>query len=803
MDSKSIVIDVNHPDAIVYVERNIISNVERGIAIWGNGTGYITDNIIYNSDQALLELWAEVFVTGNLLFDNYYSILNNSSHSNTTHLTNNIFARFNNSNPSDFATGTYGYIRFENPVATLNNCIYNVNYTGENTMDNFPVGFGEIGTTNNNGHPADTWSNIFVPPMLTDVDNGDYTPLEGSPLIDAGSPNYLDEDGSISDIGVAYYDWGTTAPELIEIAADNPSGTVPLIVQFSSEIEGPAVTYNWSFGDGQSSTLSRPVHIYSTPGNYNVSLTVEGPGGTSSIIEQDFINANEPTSPPIANFTASTTSGLVPLDVDFSNLSANQIDSYSWDFGDGNTSTDENPSHVYESSGSYTVSLTATGPYGEDTIIFDDLISALEPEAVVANFEANTQECIAPCTINLTNLTIGTIESYSWDFGDGNTSTDENPVHTYNEIGTYTITLDANGQLNGDSMSMEIEVLSDTPIITSITDIPNDQGGRVLINFLRSGYDQSERTEFYTAEMNIDGGWVTANFSPPYGDDEYGFIVNTLVDSSSVSNGLTDFRVIANMDEGVFISDIVQGYSVDNIHPTTPENLSGSHDGDNVLLSWNYEQEADFNYHQINNTGHQIEYTTENQITLTQDSFFNESTVQSVDIHDNQSSKSNHISIHKLHDGNNLISMSVLGQSETGAALESLEQFATNIIGEGQAATQLSQGTWVGSLSSIEHSQGYWVRLNSDDKLIIPGNRVVCQELNYNLNTGNNLISFCCEEPISVNNIPPQCTSIIGEGVASTYFNNIWIGNIEELEPGRGYWLKCDQDVQFNWDCLE
>ena len=86
-------------------------------------------------------------------------------------------------------------------------------------------------------------------PVLTDIDNGDYTPQEGSPVIDAGDPAYQDPDGSIADIGMLYFDWGTEAPVINSINVDNQIGTSPLVVQFSSDISGPANTRLWPWAE--------------------------------------------------------------------------------------------------------------------------------------------------------------------------------------------------------------------------------------------------------------------------------------------------------------------------------------------------------------------------------------------------------------------------------------------------------------------------------------------------------------------------------------------------------------------------
>ena len=82
--------------------------------------------------------------------------------------------------------------------------------------------------------------------------------------------------------------------------------------------------------------------------------------------------------PPVAHFYASPTSGVAPLTVNFTDQSKGQITSWSWDFGDGSTSTEQNPSHTYTDSGKYTVSLTVTGPVGSEMI--DHAASRIEDQ---------------------------------------------------------------------------------------------------------------------------------------------------------------------------------------------------------------------------------------------------------------------------------------------------------------------------------------------------------------------------------------------------------------------------------------
>ncbi|SVE35080.1 uncharacterized protein METZ01_LOCUS487934, partial [marine metagenome] len=165
------------------------------------------------------------------------------------------------------------------------------------------------------------------------VGNPDYNLLADSPAIDAGHPDYFDPDGSIKDIGSRYYDQGTAAPAINSITADILSGDAPLVVQFTADISGPVVERLWSFGDGGASTGANPVHMYTVAGTYTVTLTVSGPGGADSYTAVDYITVGEQQIPPIANFTATPVLGVVPLTVNFTNLSSGDITGYNWSFG--------------------------------------------------------------------------------------------------------------------------------------------------------------------------------------------------------------------------------------------------------------------------------------------------------------------------------------------------------------------------------------------------------------------------------------------------------------------------------------
>ena len=155
-------------------------------------------------------------------------------------------------------------------------------------------------------------------------------------------------------------------------------GTRPLTVTFISTaattpLGDPTPIYLWDFGDGETSTLVSPTHIYPTAGVYSVALAVENAAGRHTLTRTGYISVN-PVSVQ-ADFTAWPTRGAVPMTVDFTNTSTGDYVTSLWDFGDGSTSTDQNPSHTYPLSGTYPVSLTVSGPGGTDTRFRDDVIT--------------------------------------------------------------------------------------------------------------------------------------------------------------------------------------------------------------------------------------------------------------------------------------------------------------------------------------------------------------------------------------------------------------------------------------------
>jgi PKD repeat protein len=191
---------------------------------------------------------------------------------------------------------------------------------------------------------------------------------------------------------------------------------------------------SWDFGDGTTSTLTNPTHTYLNPGIYTVTLSgiSQTYGCTTQIAKSIQINPS-----PNASMSLGTNNGCVSLTVQFTNTSIAGSTQF-WDFGDGNTSLLANPTHTYTTAGSYAVNLIAINSLGcTDTAT---QVVNVYPLPVVDFITSTLDSCLQPSTYNFSNLSTNTA-AYSWNFGNGLTSTLTNPSTSYNQPGSYTVTL--------------------------------------------------------------------------------------------------------------------------------------------------------------------------------------------------------------------------------------------------------------------------------------------------------------------------------------------------------------------------
>ncbi|PJA73819.1 hypothetical protein CO151_11920 [bacterium CG_4_9_14_3_um_filter_65_15] len=158
-------------------------------------------------------------------------------------------------------------------------------------------------------------------------------------------------------------------------------------------------------------------------------------------------------TPPVAAFSGTPTSGTTPLTVQFTDASTGAPTSWSWTFGDGGASSAQNPSHTYNSAGTYTVALTASNAFGSDVNTKTGYITVTDPvgNPPVANFTGTPTSGTAPLAVLFSDASTNSPTSWSWNFGDGGTSTTRNPSHTYASAGTYTVSLAASNAWGSDT----------------------------------------------------------------------------------------------------------------------------------------------------------------------------------------------------------------------------------------------------------------------------------------------------------------------------------------------------------------
>ncbi len=223
------------------------------------------------------------------------------------------------------------------------------------------------------------------------------------------------------------------------ISAIPSSGCSPLPVLFNDSSTGGPSSWAWNFGDGFTSNKQSPgLHIYSLPGNYTVTLTVNGGSTTTKTVT--VFNA------PSVLFTVDTTTGCFPLNVNFTDQSlpgSGTLAAWNWDFGDGNTSNLKNPSHKYTAAGNFPVALQVVNSNGCSKVITKTGYIQI-PNGVTPGFSLITSSgCKIPITVNFNNTSTGPgTLSYVWDFGDATpTSTLVAPGHTYNTSGNFPISL--------------------------------------------------------------------------------------------------------------------------------------------------------------------------------------------------------------------------------------------------------------------------------------------------------------------------------------------------------------------------
>lgn len=312
----------------------------------------------------------------------------------------------------------------------------------------------------NTGNTARNPELVKMTFTIADPFPGDLTidilpPVGATPLVDTTGADIMAsiDDSILANLNILAPNPAANFTALPTRGLVNTFAGLFLPVYFQDASLGYVTSWEWDFGDGTTSNEQNPFHEYLFAGVYTVTLTVQGPYGKSTRIRTDYIVASDVNNPPIANFTGDPfnsvtqrVEGPAPLRVEFLDATNGPASSYFWQFGDGASSTAQNPTHTYDNPGDYTVTFSVDGPMGPDSITKTAYVHVTTPAPVQAAFDVDKPLGFAPHNVQFTSLASGAnIQFYYYDFGDGNWSQDADTAHQYILPGAYAAKLTVAG----------------------------------------------------------------------------------------------------------------------------------------------------------------------------------------------------------------------------------------------------------------------------------------------------------------------------------------------------------------------
>lgn len=254
------------------------------------------------------------------------------------------------------------------------------------------------------------------------------------------------------------------------------------VFAFTDQTSGSVSSRLWNFGDGLTSTGVNPTHVYGSVGVYTVILTVTGTGGAQTQATKS-ITVVAAAAPVSAAFSYAPLNPIAGQDVTFTDGTSGNATSWSWNFGDGTTSATQNPVKRFTKAGTYHVVLTASGNGSSSSSATDIVVNASIPATppVAAAFAFSPSPAAAGDAVSFIDQSTGSPTSWSWNFGDGSVSTQQNPSHVFAARGTYNVTLTASNATSSSAASRQVTISADTTFrsLVSVTAQTNGIGGSV------------------------------------------------------------------------------------------------------------------------------------------------------------------------------------------------------------------------------------------------------------------------------------------------------------------------------------
>jgi PKD repeat protein len=200
-----------------------------------------------------------------------------------------------------------------------------------------------------------------------------------------------------------------------------------------------------------------------------------------------------PVPKPQPDFSLNPNQGNIPLTVEFIDNTQNSVTEWLWDFGDGTQSTAQNPKHTFFEAGNYSVRLTTTGPGGTASIVKTDCI---EVNNIHVDFSASPTNGLYPLTVAFTSEINASITRMTWDFGDGYHSQLANPIHTYTQVGIYSVSLVVHATTKDIPVNRQDYIQVSGRTITG--QITGEDSGNPLENYTVELWQQNESLMAYT-----------------------------------------------------------------------------------------------------------------------------------------------------------------------------------------------------------------------------------------------------------------------------------------------------------------
>ncbi|MBE0638258.1 MAG: right-handed parallel beta-helix repeat-containing protein [Bacteroidales bacterium] len=411
--------------------------------------------------------------------------------------------------------------------------------------------------------------------------------------------------------------------------------------------------------------------------------------------------------------------------------------------------------------------------------------------------------------------------TWEWDFDSDGVidSEEENPAFAYANEGVYTVTLIvSNGPFAKVMVKQALINVGNYGAADNlvVTDVPDDQGGWVYVTFSKGEFDTDspvKSTEYYTVQINDGDGWFSAGYSAAYNEPTYTVICHTPFDSTAYSPGLLDFRVIASMDEGTYISDVITGYSVDNLKPTVPTGIEVLLEETLITITWDECPDEDFDFFAIYRSseegvfseipyGYTVDPIFEDNIGVN-DYFYYK--ITAVDFSGNESDGSGIISTYKE------INLTIpQGWSGISTWLNPLDDnipsmFAT-IVNDLVIMQNFVGLYWpaqnTNTLGNWDLLSGYAIKMTQPASLNLITSREKIKTVN--LPSGWSIISVLNETAVNVAELFVEADIKVVKDVAGAgvYWPEYNINSLGFMWPGRAYYVKFNSPGQINYPIL-